>query len=394
MLHCILEGKSINVGRIVQKEILGCNLKQKGCLFFSSLISELCIRAGVDISSSDEVLANTTAISTTAIKIFFQSTPRPQQEQMPLLSSTRELLSAVQQLDAVVRHKLAQQQKFWAFEKEAHTWIKRMFQLNFPKKLLNSPVFPDEILLPFVPATSDPVAPDCVASPAGQCDIEEEAMPAPQPLRTRTKAKASHKGMEKVPDSLISSSESWLDRVPTEPESTPTPPLKKKPKTAASLSGKKATTATSSPPAKPTKSTTPPRKKMSQLVAAEISHYYSSTDDETLAPISKLTKKKTQVSGKKAASASQAAAPIDDEEDDLEITKEVQHTAARTLCQLAEAAKHRPGLRRRPRWPHPGRAPGAQTTAERTRCSQILGCRSSDLPESELSCRLTAFVAV
>ena len=81
-------------------------------------------------------------------------------------------------------------------------------------------------------------------------------------------------------------------------------------------------------------------------MAAEISHYYSSTDDETPAPGSKLPKKKSQVSGKKAASASKAAAPIDDEEGDLEIIKEVQHTAARTLRQLAEAAKRRPGLRR------------------------------------------------
>ena len=100
------------MGRIVQKEILGCNLKQKGCLFFSSLISELCVRAGVDICSSDKVLANTAAISTTAIKRFFQSTPRPQQEQVPLLGSNRDLLSAVQQLDAVVKHNMAQQQKF------------------------------------------------------------------------------------------------------------------------------------------------------------------------------------------------------------------------------------------------------------------------------------------
>ena len=60
--------------------------------------------------------------------------------------------------------------------------MKRMFQLNFPKKLLNSPVFPDEILLSFVSATSDPAAPGQVVSPAGQCDVEEEAVPAPQPL--------------------------------------------------------------------------------------------------------------------------------------------------------------------------------------------------------------------
>ena len=102
------------MGQIVQREILGCNLKQKGCLFFSSLISDLCVRAGVDISSTDEVLANTAAISTTAIKRFFQSTPKPQQEQLPMPSANKDLLSAVQQLEAMVKHNMAQQQNFLA----------------------------------------------------------------------------------------------------------------------------------------------------------------------------------------------------------------------------------------------------------------------------------------
>ena len=103
---------------------------------------------------------------------------------------------------------MAQQQKFWAFAKEAHIWTKRMFQLNLPRKLLNSPTFLDEILLPFVPATSAPTTPSHVASPAEQLEVEEESVPALQPLKTRTKAKASRKGKEKVHDSLVSSSES------------------------------------------------------------------------------------------------------------------------------------------------------------------------------------------
>ena len=77
-------------------------------------------------------------------------------------------------------------------------------------------------------------------------------------------------------------------------------------------------------------------------MAAEIAHYYSSTDSDNLT-VSTLTKKKSQASGKKVASA--PPAPVDDD-DDLEVVKEVQHTAARTLRQMAEAAKRRPGLRR------------------------------------------------
>ena len=86
--------------------------------------------------------------------------------------------------------------------------MKRMFQLNFPKKLLKCPVFPDDILVPFVSATVEPAAPSHAVSPTEQCDVEEEAMPASQQLRTRTEAKASRKGKETVLASPISSSES------------------------------------------------------------------------------------------------------------------------------------------------------------------------------------------
>ena len=79
-------------------------------------------------------------------------------------------------------------------------------------------------------------------------------------------------------------------------------------------------------------------------MAAEIAHYYSSTESDNLTVSKLTTKKKVQTSGKKVASA--PPEPIEDDDDDLEVVKEVQHTAARTLRQMAEAAKRRPGLRR------------------------------------------------
>ena len=62
--------------------------------------------------------------------------------------------------------------------------MKRMFQLNFPKKLLNSPVFPDDILVPYMSAIVEPTAPSHAVSPTELCDEGEEAVPAPQPPRT------------------------------------------------------------------------------------------------------------------------------------------------------------------------------------------------------------------
>ena len=68
LLHCILKGKSINIGNIIQGEISACAFKPRGCLCFSSLVTDLCLRAGVDVTLNDEILANTGAISTGAIK--------------------------------------------------------------------------------------------------------------------------------------------------------------------------------------------------------------------------------------------------------------------------------------------------------------------------------------
>ena len=76
LLHCILENKKISIGNLIEKEIYVCAFKPKWCLFFPSLITELCLRSGVEISSVDEMLPNTGAISTIAIKRFAQPTEK------------------------------------------------------------------------------------------------------------------------------------------------------------------------------------------------------------------------------------------------------------------------------------------------------------------------------
>ena len=70
LLDCILGNKGINVGKLIQHEISSCAFKHKGCLFFPSLITELCLRTGVEVSSNDEILPNSGLIDTTAIKRF------------------------------------------------------------------------------------------------------------------------------------------------------------------------------------------------------------------------------------------------------------------------------------------------------------------------------------
>ena len=170
-----------------------------------------------------------------------------------------------------------------------------------------------------------------VSSPEEPADdeLDSETTPIHQPVQQDKAAKNSKRVQDK--GKAVADDNPDVD---SDLGVTPSPPPRKKVKVA-----------TSAPLRKTTKSTTPPRKKRSQLTASEISHYYSSTDDEPAAPASKSPKKTVKSSGKKAKSAQPVAAPADAAESDLEIVREVQHQAAKTLRQMAESAKRRPGLR-------------------------------------------------
>ena len=70
LLSFILEGREINVGKLIQREISACAFKHKGYLFFPSLVIDLCLRSRFDVKDTDEILTNTAAISIISIKRF------------------------------------------------------------------------------------------------------------------------------------------------------------------------------------------------------------------------------------------------------------------------------------------------------------------------------------
>ena len=98
-------------------------------------------------------------------------------------------------------------------------------------------------------------------------------------------------------------------------------------------------------PLKRTKIATPPKKKGSQPTAAEICYFHSSSDTEPTAPVPTVPSPKKSKSSTKKVTIEQPNMATYENESDLEITKEVQHQAARRLRQMAQAAKRRPGLR-------------------------------------------------
>ena len=74
----------------------------------------------MEVNSSDEILPNTAAISTTTITRFSYPTSKPLLGLVPPQNQAGDSLAAVQQLIEMVKHNLEQQQKFWAFVKAAH----------------------------------------------------------------------------------------------------------------------------------------------------------------------------------------------------------------------------------------------------------------------------------
>lgn len=110
LLHCILEGKKINIGKIIQREISTCAFKPKGCLFFLFLITELYLRSRVEVTSSDEVLANNGAIITPSIKRFSTPAAKPAASRIVAASQPQgDLALKVEQLTQMLQHHMLQQ---------------------------------------------------------------------------------------------------------------------------------------------------------------------------------------------------------------------------------------------------------------------------------------------
>ena len=95
LLQCILENRGVNIGILIQKEILAFAFKPKGCLFFPSLIIELCLRLRLEISSANEMLPNTRAINTTTIKRFSLPSGKSALSKVPQTRETGDLVARV-----------------------------------------------------------------------------------------------------------------------------------------------------------------------------------------------------------------------------------------------------------------------------------------------------------
>ena len=121
---------------------------------------------------------------------------------------------------------------------------------------MNPPVFPEAILLPFVPMPAEPAASNPISSPMDRLDValEYEATLSPQPAQKGKKTSVAKKGKAKK----ASSSKKGKEKMPM---------------LAAKIEEDSDFEATPSlPPAKKRKTASAAKKGKTRMTAAEISH--------------------------------------------------------------------------------------------------------------------------
>ena len=63
LLYCLMTGKSLDVGKFISSQIVQCYKHQSMSLFFPSLITALCVAAGVQYGANEESLAPMAALT-------------------------------------------------------------------------------------------------------------------------------------------------------------------------------------------------------------------------------------------------------------------------------------------------------------------------------------------
>ncbi|PON65869.1 hypothetical protein PanWU01x14_113580, partial [Parasponia andersonii] len=106
LLYSMLTGKSINVGRIIHREICACAARKPGALFFPSLITRMCRNARAPYLVNEEKLHNTGEIDAIAVARIAQEGPaepshRSSSSRPSVASSSSTTSETLQQLKSL-----------------------------------------------------------------------------------------------------------------------------------------------------------------------------------------------------------------------------------------------------------------------------------------------------
>ena len=187
LLYSILQGRQINIGRVIHEEIYACTQKLRGILWFPNLISNLCEMKGVIMQDSEERLPNKEAITMFAIARISQershrqpwaelveedehrptaaqlsrgaetSTPRSSQMEYTL-RQLEQHISLVEETQFTMMEELRQMQKeqkeYWSYVKARDKATQKNLKAN-SRCFHTFPAFPEHILQPLEDDLSD-----------------------------------------------------------------------------------------------------------------------------------------------------------------------------------------------------------------------------------------------
>lgn len=180
LLGYILERKSVNIGKLIEREILACARRNKGSLFFPCLIYDLCLIANVDVYGGEKIVPVKKPIASGKLnhEVEVEVPIEENAGAAPAVVAPGEENATNAAVLALFQHNMKQHQAYWTFAKASHEWQVRVFANNFKGKVPNPPPeFPSWILEENIPS-QEATAPPQHATPK-QTHASTSAMPTP-----------------------------------------------------------------------------------------------------------------------------------------------------------------------------------------------------------------------
>ncbi|GMN28073.1 hypothetical protein TIFTF001_044193 [Ficus carica] len=166
LLHCIMEGRNFDVGKLIQKQIGVCARRNSGGLWFPSLITQLCATHDVIIEThepKEQPAAQITPMSLTRIlqednepeaaapnapRLAAPNSSASERPNPDLVAGFLRMEQRLSQIEVMQYEHMQHMRDFWRYERERDLTLQKHFRANsnrfqsfpkFPSHLCDSP---------------------------------------------------------------------------------------------------------------------------------------------------------------------------------------------------------------------------------------------------------------
>ncbi|KAL4331878.1 hypothetical protein GQ457_07G012620 [Hibiscus cannabinus] len=185
LLHSILFGRSMDVGKIIVEEIQACLKRPKSALLFPNLITALCRRKKVKEDRFDEIVSGISGITLEKLPSlmgFKGSKAKESAEEHHQSGAIQNALAKLETLEEFIKQTKDQLEAlmgdlktFFVYVKKRDEVMLKVYEEMIPHMPVDLPTFPDELL---------PTAENATASPEADQQQEQEGPLDEDPLNT------------------------------------------------------------------------------------------------------------------------------------------------------------------------------------------------------------------